>query len=223
MLDHQQNCSLCGHRVPLYFWFVLSGALCDILQALIDYTISTIYLFEWERTTVCWTLSYILSIMIRHSSHRFLVFGEYEGSYCSSLMRTYATYSSSIVVSMVTNHFIVSSLGVRASQAWVATMLWTGLYNYFLLKASWKRSKEAKEKLVKDPEQDGLLPTEDDSSSPMDHRRHHSVSVDHHHQQHHHYDDEPKKTYFPFQDFQADHTTSSNGNGNGESSPAFNV
>jgi len=142
MLTSQIKCScfqLLGfEKVPQYAWFVLSGALCDVVQALIDYLVFLVYTLEWERATVCWTASYTLSIVVRHYSHRLLVFGEYEGTYCMSLARTYLTYSSSIMISMITNHFLVSLLEFTHQQAWVVTMLWTGVYNYFMLRASWR-------------------------------------------------------------------------------------
>jgi hypothetical protein len=136
---YQESWKVCGYKVPQYFFFVLSGALCDVAQALIDYAVSLLYRLEWERATVCWTTSYTLSIILRHSSHRLLVFGEFEGTYCSSLTRTYMTYSTSIVVSMLSNHVFVSFLNMSHRVAWVVTMLWTGIYNYFALKASWRR------------------------------------------------------------------------------------
>lgn len=77
---------------------MISGFLCDCCQAIIDYFISRIYIFEWEKVTVCWTLSYSASICLRHVSHRYLVFGEYEGTYCQSLARVYMAYLSSIVL-----------------------------------------------------------------------------------------------------------------------------
>ena len=147
MLAHQERARICGHKIPLYFWFVLSGALCDVVQAFIDYGISIVYVSTWEKATVCWTLSYILSIWVRHFSHRILVFGEYEGTYISSLTKTYLTYSSSIVISMITNHLIVSVFLFSHFHAWIFTMLWTGIYNYFMLKASWRG---APEKVVDD-------------------------------------------------------------------------
>jgi putative flippase GtrA len=138
MLAHQEKAQICGYKLPQYFWFVISGALCDVIQACLDYLISLVYVFEWEKVTVCWTLSYCLSIFVRHTSHRFIVFGEYEGTYWSSLMRTYLAYSSSIVISIVTNHLLVNMVQLSHKEAWIATMLWTGLFNYFVLKASWK-------------------------------------------------------------------------------------
>mmetsp|Transcript_43340 Transcript_43340/g.86108 ORF Transcript_43340/g.86108 Transcript_43340/m.86108 type:complete len:153 (+) Transcript_43340:80-538(+) len=142
MLGLQDKAKILGHKVPQYFWFVLSGGLCDIAQALIDYVISIVYISNWEKVTVCWTLSYIMSIWIRHYSHRLLVFGEYEGTYCSSLSRTYLTYSSSIVISMMTNHFLVNYMMFSHRAAWLVTMLWTGIFNYFMLKSSWRSAPE---------------------------------------------------------------------------------
>ena len=136
MLINQEKWKCFGYKVPHYCWFVLSGGMCDIVQALIDYAIYFLYIFEWERTTVCWTLSYTISIIVRHFSHRLLVFGEFEGTYCTSLTRTYMTYSSSIVISMLTNHLIVSFLNYSHRTAWIITMLWTGIYNYIMLNSS---------------------------------------------------------------------------------------
>ena len=140
MLTNPEKCYLFGYKIPQYFFFVLSGALCDIVQWVIDYAIYISYPYEWEKSTICWTLSYTLSIVVRHYSHRLLVFGEYEGTYCVSLARTYATYATSIVLSMVSNHFIIAFLKLSHLYAWLITMLWTGVLNYFLLKASWKKT-----------------------------------------------------------------------------------
>lgn len=140
MMKHQESCIICGYRVPQYFWFVISGAMCDVVQAGIDYAVYLVYYIEWEKATVCWAISYTLSIVVRHSSHRFIVFGEYEGSYCTSLARTYLTYSSSIVLSILTNHILTETMEVSHRNAWIITMLWTGIYNYFMLKMSWKKA-----------------------------------------------------------------------------------
>lgn len=149
MLAHQEKFKCFGHRIPHYFWFMLSGAICDIAQALIDYFIYKLYVFdEYGRATVCWTLSYSISIFIRHYSHRIIVFGDYEGSYCNSLTRTYLTYSSSIVLSMICNHLLVRFGHLTHRDAWIVTMIWTGVYNYFLLKANW--GAKAKDSEVKD-------------------------------------------------------------------------
>ena len=136
-----KNLKVFGYKVPTYPLFMMSGAICDVFQALIDYMISIVYTIDWAKATVCWTLSYTLSIIIRHYSHRMIVFGEYEGTYCSSLGRTYLAYSSSIVISMFMNHYLVEGFGLEHKVAYLITMLGTGIYNYFALKASWRSNK----------------------------------------------------------------------------------
>ena len=144
-----KNLRVCGHKVPLYPLFMVSGAVCDVFQALIDYFISKVYTLDYGRTTVCWTLSYTLSIILRHSSHRLLVFGDYEGTYCMSLTRTYMAYSSAIVISMFANHQLVH-YGLGHREAWVITMLFTGVYNFLVLKKSWNVVNKATGKLGED-------------------------------------------------------------------------
>jgi hypothetical protein len=154
----QEKIRLCGYKIPKYFWFVLSGSLCDCCQALIDYLISIIYAYEWEKATICWTLSYTVSIMIRHFSHKYIVFGDYDGSYCTSLGRTYLTYSSSIVISTIANHCFMTYFLLSHKQAWVITMLWTGLYNYFMLKRNWKGiKKENNSDKIENDEENSLI------------------------------------------------------------------
>jgi putative flippase GtrA len=137
MLGLQEKCSICGYRLPTFIWFQISGLICDIIQAYLDYFLSLIYTF-WEPVTVCWAVSYIMSICIRHTSHRLLVFGDYEGTYWSSLSKTYLAYSTSIIVSTVCNNLLVKIGEFSHKEAWLLTMLWTGILNYFLLKSAWK-------------------------------------------------------------------------------------
>lgn len=153
MLEHQDKFRVFGFRIPHYFWYVLSGFLCDLCQFFIDgllFAFISSVGWDWEKPTVCWTVSYTASIMIRHTSHRYLVFGEFEGTYCASLGRTYLTYSTSIVLSMLSNHVISNTLGFSHYQAWFITMLWTGVLNYFLLKASWNAKSKDRETLDRD-------------------------------------------------------------------------
>jgi len=97
---------ICGYKVPHYFFFMMSGMICDVIQFFVDKLIYSLYVIDFERSTVCWALSYMISIIFRHSSHRIFVFGEYEGTYFSSLMKTYLTYASSIVISIIANHIL---------------------------------------------------------------------------------------------------------------------
>lgn len=127
------------------------GIICDTIQFGIDNAVYNIYPESLSyRATVCWGVSYTLSIVVRHFFHRFVVFGEYEGTYGASLIRTYATYSSSIVISVVSNYIIVDVFKVPHVVAWIITMLWTGIYNYFMLKATWKGKKTLAEDNVRD-------------------------------------------------------------------------
>lgn len=138
MLAHQERVRIFGYPVPQYFWFMLSGALCDMVQACLYYIVSVLYVSTWEKPTVCWTVSYILSIWARHTSHRILVFGEFEGTYLSSVIRMYLTYGSSIVFSTILSHVLSSWFMLSHSQALVCTVLPTGLYNYFMIRNTWK-------------------------------------------------------------------------------------
>lgn len=98
---------------------------------------------------MCWAVSYILSIVLRHSSHRLIVFGEFEGTYFYSLSKTFGAYAASIIISITTNHILTSYFEVAHRDAWLLTMLWTGLFNYFMLKKSWKpKAKEMSQKNV---------------------------------------------------------------------------
>lgn len=103
-----------------------------------QYLVSNIYTLEWQKPTVCWTVSYVLSIVVRHFSHRILVFGDYEGTYWQSLIRTFGAYSGSIILSIFTNSMLTDYLKVGHRNAWIITMIWTGIFNYFMLKKAWK-------------------------------------------------------------------------------------
>lgn len=141
--DPQRDFASILFRCPHYFWFLLSGLLCDFAQAGIEFIVYGLYPSELSyKTGACWGISYSLSIIVRHFSHRYLVFGEYEGSYFTSLARTYMTYSSSIVISIITNQLMVEYLLLTHWVAWLVTLLWTGIYNYFMLKSTWKGKKQ---------------------------------------------------------------------------------
>lgn len=146
MLGLQDKVRIFGKPIPRYFWFVFSGAICDVIQALLDFILYKIYVFEFERDTVCWTLSYALSIFVRHYSHSMLVFGDYDGTYWSSLGKTYLTYSSSIVISMLANHILINVVKLQHLHAWFFTMICIGLYNYFMLRSNWKKKDDDNEK-----------------------------------------------------------------------------
>lgn len=65
---------------------MLSGAICDVAQFALDRMVSSMLGDEaYERDTISWTVAYILTIALRHETHRIFVFGAYEGSYWTNL------------------------------------------------------------------------------------------------------------------------------------------
>lgn len=138
MLPHQERAQLFGYHVPEYLWYMLSGAICDVIQACLYFIVSVMYVSTWEKPTICWTVSYVLSIWARHTSHRILVFGEFEGTYRASLLRFFLTYAGSILFSTMLSHLWSSWFMLTHSQALVLTVLPTGVFNYFMLKKTWR-------------------------------------------------------------------------------------
>jgi hypothetical protein len=82
--------------------------------------------------TVAWFLSYAVSIWIQHFLHATLVYG-WKSSYWSGLAATYVGYSGALFASVPINAALVEYAGTTASQAWLGTLLITGVANYFLL------------------------------------------------------------------------------------------
>ncbi len=69
--------------------------------------------------------SYAVSIIWQHALHRYLVFGA-EGDYWYSLLMTYATYSTSLLLSTALNYGLVEYLRLSSSLAWVLSLASTG-------------------------------------------------------------------------------------------------
>mmetsp|Transcript_5963 Transcript_5963/g.8854 ORF Transcript_5963/g.8854 Transcript_5963/m.8854 type:complete len:125 (-) Transcript_5963:245-619(-) len=93
--------------------------------------------FHISDPSVCWALAFSFSIIFRHTSHRYLVFGDYVGGYCRSLGRMYGGYSIIIVLSTLFNVVMTKVLMISHYTAWIVTLLWTGIVNYFILKHIW--------------------------------------------------------------------------------------
>ena len=139
-----------GRRLPRYAWYMLSGAICDVFQFLIDrvvYTSALVAMLPYERDTVSWTVSYVLTIALRHETHRIFVFGAYEGSYWRNLGKMYMTYATTIAASIVLRSMlahaaeylppILLAYASARTYGYFATMLFTGIFSYFALKRSW--------------------------------------------------------------------------------------
>lgn len=126
---------VCGIHPPRYLCFMISGFICDLIQFSIDILLHKVLLLE--DASVCWALGFGLSVAFRHTSHRYLVFGDYVGGYWKSLGRMYAGYSVIIVISTLFNIVMTRYLQLPHYVAWVVTLLWTGIVNYFILKKLW--------------------------------------------------------------------------------------
>ena len=119
---------------PRYLFYSLSGFLCDIVQLVIDLAVHLV--LHVGDPSLCWATGFGLSIVVRHSSHRYFTFGAYVGGYWRSLGRMYAGYSISIALSTAFN-VGMARMGVPHYVAFVFTLLWTGIVNYFILKRLW--------------------------------------------------------------------------------------
>jgi putative flippase GtrA len=132
---------IAGLQPPRYLWYMVSGALCDVVQLTLLATLYRLAIGIPDRAALCWCLAFVLSIPVRHTCHRYLVFGDYVGGYRQSLLRMYAGYSVTIVLSTLFN-FVMARMFVHSTllHLSILTMLWTGVANYFILKYFWKVS-----------------------------------------------------------------------------------
>lgn len=126
---------LCGIKPVRYLWYMMSGMICDTIQLGIDFVYYKA--FHITNSSACWALSLGTSIIFRHTSHRYLVFGPYVGGYWNSLLRMYAGYSVIIVLSTLFNMSMTKYMNFSHYVAWICTLLWTGVANYFILKHTW--------------------------------------------------------------------------------------
>mmetsp|Transcript_9531 Transcript_9531/g.10512 ORF Transcript_9531/g.10512 Transcript_9531/m.10512 type:complete len:317 (+) Transcript_9531:106-1056(+) len=127
--------ALCGFKPHRFVWFIMSGFICDVIQFGID--IALFHLLHIQGSSLCWLLGFSLSIIVRHTSHRYLVFGNYVGGYCHSLMKMYAGYSIILVLSTLFNLVLTHLVRMQHYTAWIITLIWTNIVNYFLLKQLW--------------------------------------------------------------------------------------
>jgi putative flippase GtrA len=132
--------TILGVRPPRYPFYMVSGFLCDLIQFVVDVCLHVF--LHLEDPSFCWALGFGISIFFRHTSHRYLVFGDYVGGYWKSLGRMYAGYSIIIVISTVFNIVMTRRAKLPHYIAWVITLLWTGIVNYFILKKIWTFGKK---------------------------------------------------------------------------------
>ena len=127
--------TIVGMNPPRYLCYMLSGSLCDVIQFIIDVALH--FALHLQDPSLCWAIGFFASISFRHTSHRYLVFGDYIGGYWSSLGRMYAGYSIIIVLSTIFNFIMTRYAKLPHYVAWIITLLWTGIVNYFILKRLW--------------------------------------------------------------------------------------
>jgi len=126
---------ICGVKPMQYLWYMLSGAICDVIQLLIDCFLH--FGVGIEDASICWLMSFFISVAFRHTTHRYLVFGDYVGGYSNSLLRMYGGYSVIIVLSTLFNIAITKVIKVPHYVGFIFTLGWTGIVNYFILKKLW--------------------------------------------------------------------------------------
>lgn len=145
-----------GIRLPRYLFYMISGSGCDVIQ----FMVYVLFYKQINDASLCWALSFMSSIVFRHTTHRYLVFGDYVGGYWRSLGRMYAGYSIIIVLSTIFHFVVIEYINMSHIFVWILTLLWTGIVNYLILKKLWSfdGSKDINE--TKGTE----LPTDNDSS-----------------------------------------------------------
>ncbi|KAG5178470.1 hypothetical protein JKP88DRAFT_80881 [Tribonema minus] len=133
--------------LPQPLRFAISGGLGNLCFFFIDKAVYMYNPFDWQKATVSWAVSYLISVWLQHSLHTLLVFGRSsEGGYWTSLAVTYATYSVSIALSPVVNAALINYVGLSHSLAWFGTLASTGVLNYFTVsKAMSTADKDQKE------------------------------------------------------------------------------
>lgn len=139
---------ICNVKPPQYLCYMLSGSICDVIQLTTDYLLHTA--LNIEDASICWGLSFSFSIIFRHTTHRYLVFGNYVGGYRKSLLRMYGGYSIIIILSTVFNIAMTQYAELPHYVAWIITLLWTGIVNYFILKKLWSFGGKPKVALKQD-------------------------------------------------------------------------
>ena len=119
-------------HVPEPLRFMSSGLIGSTIFYFLNEAIAYLNPIEFQKITVAWFLSYVISIWLQHALHSTLVYG-WATSYWKGLVATYTGYSFALVSSVPINAVLVNQLLFTASQAWVGTLVITGTANYFLL------------------------------------------------------------------------------------------
>ena len=119
-------------HVPEPIRFMTSGLIGSVAFYLLNEAIVKVNPVEYQKITVAWFLSYVVSIWLQHALHATLVYG-WVTSYWKGLIATYTGYSMALFSSVPINAGLVNKLEFTASGAWMGTLVLTGMANYFLL------------------------------------------------------------------------------------------
>ena len=112
--------------------FMTSGLIGSVIFYILNEAIVRFNPIESQKITVAWFLSYVISIWIQHALHATLVYG-WVFSYWKGLLATYTGYSLALFASVPINAVLVNYLRATVSEAWIGTLVLTGMANYFLL------------------------------------------------------------------------------------------
>ena len=136
------SCRICGRRVPRFVCFAVSGSLCNIVQLVLDRAIwLTIEGAELELPVVTsWTVSYTISVSLRHLSHEWFVFGRHADPFWCALGKSYATYGTTIVASTALNLWLISALQQSHDVALAITASFSVLWSFFVLQCTWQEA-----------------------------------------------------------------------------------
>ena len=114
------------------------GALIGLITYEIIYFINP---FE-PRASSSWFAAAVVNIARQHSLHRWLTF-TYKSNYWRSLRRAYIMYSTSLLVGVVLNWFLVERLHVNHRLAWAICLIITASISFFFLKRYVFKQKES--------------------------------------------------------------------------------
>ena len=92
---------------------------------------------RWWGPTLCWSLSYALSVLLRHGSHTVLVFGPHRDHPLLAVGKTYLAYLSTIITSTVVNLALVAGLSFSHEIALLFTASFSMVWSYVALSYTW--------------------------------------------------------------------------------------
>jgi len=99
----------------------------------------------WWAPTLCWTLSYALSVGLRHTSHAIIVFGPHTDPAWLAMTKTYLTYLSTIIASTAINLALVAGASMSHEAALLITATFSVGWSYFALSYTWRRTSDKSE------------------------------------------------------------------------------